>query len=88
MFLIEKAIQRCKIAGSYVSSNTGACEYGDAVTTGVPRRFVSELAGLRPRLACLFDPEFTPAFWTDVAVNERAAVWLLEQRAVAAPSVL
>ena len=46
LFLIEKAIQRCKIAGSYVSSNTGACEYGDAVTTGVPRRFVSELAGL------------------------------------------
>ena len=84
LFLIEKAIQRCKIAGSYESSNTGACEYGDAVTTGVPRRFVSELAGLRPRLACLFDPEFTPAFRTDLAVDERAGVRLLEERAIAA----
>jgi hypothetical protein len=60
-----------------------ACEYGDAVTTGVPRRFVYGSAGLRPRSAWLFGPESTPAFRTDLAVDERAGVRLLEQRAVA-----
>jgi hypothetical protein len=43
-----------------------------------------EFAGLRPRSACLFDPEFTPAFRTDLAIDECAGVWLLKQRAVAA----
>jgi hypothetical protein len=54
----------------------------------VPRRFVHVSAGIRRRSACLFDPEFTPALRTDLAIDERAAVWLLEQRAVAAPSAL
>ena len=61
--------------------------HGDTATrftTGVPRRFVSEFAGRRPRSACLFDPEFTPALRTDLAVDERAGVRLLEQRAVTA----
>ena len=67
-----------------MSSNRGACEYGDAVTSGVPRRFVYEYPGLRRRLTCLFNPEFTPAFRTDLALDERAGVRLLEQRAIAA----
>jgi hypothetical protein len=58
--------------------------HGDAVTTGVPRRFVYEFAGRRPCSASLFDPEFTPARRTDFAVDQRAGVRLLEQRAVAA----
>src|SRR6516165_9094913 len=62
----------------------GAWGHGDAVTTGVPRRFVFGFAGLRPRSACLFDPEFTPALRTDLAVDERAGVRLLEERAIAA----
>src|SRR6516225_6532798 len=37
-----------------------------------------------PALTCLFDPEFTPALRTDLAVDQRAGVWLLEERAVAA----
>ena len=41
-------------------------------------------SGTRPRSASLFDPEFTPALRTDLAVDQRAGVWLLEERAVAA----
>ncbi len=62
----------------------GAWGHGDAVTTGVPRRFLYGFAGLRPRSALFFDPEFTPALRTDFAVDKRAGIWLLEQRAVAA----
>src|SRR5215470_7145541 len=36
------------------------------------------------RSACLFDPEFTPALRTDLAIDQRAGVRLLEERAVAA----
>ena len=54
------------------------------VTAGVRRRFVYVSAGLRPRLACLFDPEFTPPLRIDLAVDERAGVRLLEERAIAA----
>ena len=50
---------------------------------GVPRRFVYGFAGLRPRSACLFDPEFTPALGTDLAIDERAGIRLLEEGAVA-----
>ena len=42
------------------------------------------VAGLRLRLAWLFGPEFTPALRTDLAIDERAGVRFLEQRAVAA----
>src|SRR5262249_36297821 len=38
-------------------------------------------------LACLFDPEFTPARRTDFTIDQRAGVRLLEQRAVAAPLI-
>ena len=41
------------------------------------------VSGLRPRLACLFDPEFTPALGTDLAIDERAGIRLLEEGAVA-----
>src|SRR6516225_11787544 len=37
-----------------------------------------------PRLACLFDPEFTPPLRTDLTIDERAGVRLLEERAIAA----
>jgi hypothetical protein len=58
--------------------------YGDyAGTTGVPRRFVYELAALA-RLACPFDPELTPGLRTDLAIHERAGVWRLKKRTVAA----
>ena len=67
-----------------MSSNRGTCEHGHAVTTGVPRRFVYEIAELRPRSARFFDPEFTPALRTDLAVDQRAGVRLLEERAIAA----
>jgi hypothetical protein len=59
---------------------------GDTATR-LPRgclRFVYEFARLRPRSACLFDPEFTPARRTDFTVDQRAGARLLEQRAVAA----
>ena len=62
----------------------GAWGHGDAVTTGVPRRFVYGFLGLRSRSALLLDPEFTPALRTDVAVDDRAGVRLLEERAIAA----
>src|SRR6516164_5917313 len=61
--------------------------HGDTATRlprGVPRRFVYEVCRLCPRSACLFDPEFTPALRTDLAVDERAGVRLLEERAIAA----
>jgi len=61
----------------------GAWGHGDAVTTGVPRRFVYGLQDVAPS-ACLFGPEFTPALRTDVAVDDRAGVRLLEERAIAA----
>jgi len=44
-------IDRCKCPSIW-----GALGHGDAVTTGVPRRFVYGFAGLRPRSALLFDP--------------------------------
>jgi hypothetical protein len=34
--------------------------------------------------ASLFDPEFTPALGTDLAIDQRAGVWLLKLRTVAA----
>ena len=43
-----------------------------------------DFAGVRRRSACLFDPEFTPAFRTDLAVDKRARARLLEERAIAA----
>jgi hypothetical protein len=46
--------------------------HSGAVTAGVPRRFIYEVAGRRPRSARLFDPEFTPALRTDLAIDERA----------------
>ena len=52
----------------------GAWGHGDAVTTGVPRRFVYGFVGLLPRSALLLDPEFTPALRTDLAVDKRAGV--------------
>lgn len=48
--------------------------HGDAVTARVPRRFAHVSAGVRRRSACLFDPEFTPAFRAYLAVDERAGV--------------
>ena len=38
----------------------------------------------RRRSAWLFGPEFTPALRTDLAVDDRAGVRLLEERAIAA----
>jgi hypothetical protein len=40
------------------------------------------VAGLRPRSACFFDPEFTPTRRTDFAIDERTGIRLLEQRAI------
>jgi len=53
-------------------------EPGDAVTTGVPRRLACTVS------TSLFDPELTPACRTDVAIDERARIRLLEERAVVA----
>src|SRR5262249_31225297 len=58
---------------------------GGAVTTGVPRRcniMFGKMLGWVS--AGLFDPEFAPTFWADIAVNKGASVRLLEQRAIAA----
>ena len=46
---------------------------------GVPRRF-----SFCRRLAGLFDPELAPTLWAYLAVDQRAGIRLLEQRAIAA----
>jgi len=51
---------------------------GGAVTTGVPRRFVAHNNDVRAASAGLFDPEFAPALWTDIAVDQRAGIRLLK----------
>jgi len=46
---------------------------------GVPRRF-----SFCRRLAGLFDPELAPTLWAYLAVDQRAGIRLLEQRAITA----
>jgi len=41
----------------YVSSNRGACEHGDVVTTGVPRRFAYRDSG-KPSQPAFFSRNF------------------------------
>src|SRR6516165_6410057 len=62
----------------------GAKGHGDAVNQGSAASLCIWFAGGRPRSACLFGPEFTPALRTDLAVDDRAGVRLLEERAIAA----
>ena len=59
--------------------------HGDTATR-LPRGYRAALyLGLQDfRSTCLFDPEFTPPLRTDLAVDERAGVRLLEERAIAA----
>jgi len=52
--------------------------------TRLPRGYRVASRGGHLGSASLFDPEFTPARRTDFTVDQRARVWLLEQRAVAA----